>query len=39
VNACTNWRELAAVVEAKSSIMDADNISNVMDMVRTSWTW
>eukprot|EP00983_Pelagomonas_calceolata_P096295 1158109-Pelagomonas_calceolata.AAC.15 len=34
INSCNNWRELASVIEAKSSIMDAENISNVMVLVR-----
>jgi hypothetical protein len=36
VYACHNWRELAAVIEAKSSIMDCDNISTVLNLVRRS---
>lgn len=35
INSCNNWRELASVIEAKSSIMDAENISNVMVLL----TW
>ncbi|KAF5834763.1 hypothetical protein DUNSADRAFT_8451 [Dunaliella salina] len=35
INSCKNWRDLASVVEAKSSIMDAENISNVMVLL----TW